>query len=48
MSLSGLERFVQEQEKLLCELNGRQSTKQSFEQPVRDKKTSGKTHGTGR
>uniref|UniRef100_A0A3Q3MEV3 Sorting nexin 19a n=1 Tax=Mastacembelus armatus TaxID=205130 RepID=A0A3Q3MEV3_9TELE len=46
MSLSGLERFVKEQERLLCEKNGREVSTQSCEQPGKDKKTSGKTHGT--
>lgn len=43
MSLSGLESFVKEQERLLCEPNGKETAKQSWEQ----QKTSGKTHGTG-
>uniref|UniRef100_A0A8C2XA50 Sorting nexin 19a n=1 Tax=Cyclopterus lumpus TaxID=8103 RepID=A0A8C2XA50_CYCLU len=48
MSLSGLESFVKEQERLLCEPNGKETAKQSREQPSTDKKTSGKPHGTGR
>lgn len=47
MSLSGLESFVKEQERLLCESNGKETAKQSCEQSGKDKKTSGKTHGTG-
>ncbi|XP_068572666.1 sorting nexin-19a [Cebidichthys violaceus] len=46
MSVSGLESFVKEQEILLCEPNGKETAKQSREQPGMDKKTSGKTHGT--
>ncbi|XP_054482425.1 sorting nexin-19-like [Anoplopoma fimbria] len=46
MSLSGLESFVQEQERLLCEQNGKETAKQRCEQLGLDKKTSGKTHGT--
>ncbi|KAM9348905.1 sorting nexin-19a [Symphorus nematophorus] len=42
MSLSSLESFVQEQERLLCEQNGKETAKQSCEQPSKDKKT----HGT--
>ncbi|KAM9846576.1 sorting nexin-19a [Aulostomus maculatus] len=46
MSLSGLESFVQEQERLLCESNGRESSKQSYEEPRAEKRSSGKTPGT--
>ncbi|XP_068457196.1 sorting nexin-19a [Clinocottus analis] len=46
MSLSGLESFVTEQERLLCEPNGKETTKQSRGQPGTDKKTPGKPHGT--
>ncbi|XP_029304277.1 sorting nexin-19a [Cottoperca gobio] len=46
MSLSGLESFVQEQEILLCGPNGKDTARQSFEQPSKDRKTSGKTHVT--
>ncbi|XP_059207970.1 sorting nexin-19a [Centropristis striata] len=46
MSLSGLESFVQEQERLLCAPNVKETTKQSCKQSGKDKKTSGKTHGT--
>ncbi|XP_035522001.1 sorting nexin-19a [Morone saxatilis] len=46
MSLSSLESFVEEQERLLCGLNGKETSKQSCEPPGKDKKTSGKTHGT--
>ncbi|KAK5858366.1 hypothetical protein PBY51_002512 [Eleginops maclovinus] len=46
MSLSGLERFVQEQERLLCGLNGKEAARQKFEQPGKDRNTSGKSHGT--
>uniref|UniRef100_A0A8C2XBX8 Sorting nexin 19a n=1 Tax=Cyclopterus lumpus TaxID=8103 RepID=A0A8C2XBX8_CYCLU len=46
MSLSGLESFVKEQERLLCEPNGKETAKQSREQPSTDKKTSGKPHDT--
>uniref|UniRef100_A0A8D0CXF3 Sorting nexin 19a n=2 Tax=Sander lucioperca TaxID=283035 RepID=A0A8D0CXF3_SANLU len=44
--MSGLESFVKEQERLLCGPNGKETAKQSCEQPGKDKKTSGKTHGT--
>ncbi|XP_070773883.1 sorting nexin-19a [Enoplosus armatus] len=44
MSLSGLEGFVKEQERLLC--GPKETAKQSCEQPGKDKRTSGKTHGT--
>lgn len=47
MSLSGLESFVKEQETLLCEQNGKERAKQSCERPGKDKRTSGKPHGTG-
>ncbi|XP_060912516.1 sorting nexin-19a isoform X1 [Labrus mixtus] len=46
MSLSGLENFVLEQERLLCEPSGKMTARQSCEQPGKDKKTSGKAHGT--
>ncbi|XP_034539678.1 sorting nexin-19a [Notolabrus celidotus] len=46
ISLSGLESFVLEQERLLCEPNGQRASRQSCEQPGKDKKMSGKTHGT--
>ncbi|XP_042355418.1 sorting nexin-19-like isoform X2 [Plectropomus leopardus] len=46
MSLSGLESFVKGQERLLCEPNGKEAAKQSCEQPGKDKKTSGRSHGT--
>uniref|UniRef100_A0A3P8RVP6 Sorting nexin 19a n=1 Tax=Amphiprion percula TaxID=161767 RepID=A0A3P8RVP6_AMPPE len=46
MSLSGLESFVGERERLLCELNGKEAVKQSCEQQGKDKKSSGKNHGT--
>ncbi|XP_070699788.1 sorting nexin-19a [Pempheris klunzingeri] len=46
MSPSGLESFVKEQERLLCEPNGKESAKRSCEQPAKDRMTSGKTHGT--
>ncbi|XP_018546495.1 sorting nexin-19a [Lates calcarifer] len=46
MSLSGLESFVKEQETLLCEQNGKERAKQSCERPGKDKRTSGKPHGT--
>ncbi|XP_041656576.1 sorting nexin-19a [Cheilinus undulatus] len=46
MSLSGLENFVQEQERLLCEPDGKKTRRQSCEQSGKDKKTSGKTHST--
>ncbi|XP_035482486.2 sorting nexin-19a isoform X3 [Scophthalmus maximus] len=47
MPLSGLESFVKEQEIILCGQNEKETTKQSCGQPDRDKKTPGKTHGTG-
>ncbi|XP_068186442.1 sorting nexin-19a isoform X2 [Antennarius striatus] len=46
MSLSGLESFVMEQERLLCGQNGKDSAKQNFNQSSKDKKASLKTHGT--
>uniref|UniRef100_UPI0037E73D9D sorting nexin-19a n=1 Tax=Semicossyphus pulcher TaxID=241346 RepID=UPI0037E73D9D len=46
MSLSGLENFVREQERLLCEPCGNKTSRQSCEQAGKDKKTSGKAHGT--
>ncbi|XP_034034486.1 sorting nexin-19a [Thalassophryne amazonica] len=47
MSLSGLESFIREQERLLCR-SGEETgaAVQSREQPSNDKKTSEKTHGT--
>uniref|UniRef100_A0A7N6C1B2 Sorting nexin 19a n=1 Tax=Anabas testudineus TaxID=64144 RepID=A0A7N6C1B2_ANATE len=42
MSLSGLESFVKEQERLLCEESGREAAKRSSEHAGRDKKS----HGT--
>nr|XP_057942195.1 sorting nexin-19a isoform X2 [Doryrhamphus excisus] len=45
MSLSRLESFVLEQERLLCEPQGRETAKQS-ETSSAEKTTSGKTHGT--
>ncbi|XP_047463173.1 sorting nexin-19a isoform X2 [Mugil cephalus] len=47
MSLSGLESFVREQERLLCGLNGKETDKESGKQQGKNRKTSGKTHGTG-
>lgn len=47
MTLSGLERFVKKQERLLCEPNGKEAAKTSCVQPGAEKRTSGKTHGTG-
>lgn len=44
MSLSGLERFVKEQERLLSEPKGKETTRKSFKMPAKDKKSSGKTH----
>lgn len=41
MSLSGLENFVTEQERLLCLLNGKGTAKKNHEQPDKDKRTSG-------
>lgn len=46
MSLSGLESFVKEQERLLCEQNGRETARSSCGHTGKDKRTSGKTHGT--
>ncbi|KAM4619789.1 sorting nexin-19a [Polymixia lowei] len=48
LSLSGLESFVKEQERLLCEPSEKETRgiKQSCEQPGKDRKTSGKTRGT--
>lgn len=47
MSLCGLESFVKEQERLLCGPSGKETARHSCEQPGKDKRTSGKTHGTG-
>lgn len=41
MSLSGLENFVTEQERLLCLLNGKETAKKKHEQPDKDKRTLG-------
>ncbi|KAF7667384.1 hypothetical protein LDENG_00066910 [Lucifuga dentata] len=48
MTLSGLESFVKEQERLLSKSNGKESVeaKPKTEQPGKDKTTSGKSHGT--
>ncbi|XP_074467742.1 sorting nexin-19a isoform X1 [Sebastes fasciatus] len=46
MSLCGLESFVKEQERLLCGPSGKETARHSCEQPGKDKRTSGKTHGT--
>ncbi|XP_029029078.1 sorting nexin-19a [Betta splendens] len=42
MSMSGLESFIKEQERLMCEENGKDVVTRSCERP----KTPGKTHGT--
>lgn len=47
MTLSGLERFVKKQERLLCEPNGKEAARTSCVQPGTEKRTSGKAHGTG-
>uniref|UniRef100_UPI003AAB3282 sorting nexin-19a n=1 Tax=Centroberyx gerrardi TaxID=166262 RepID=UPI003AAB3282 len=48
MSLSGLESFIEEQERLLCGATGRETgeAKHRHEPPGKDRKTSGKTRGT--
>ncbi|XP_012722512.2 sorting nexin-19a isoform X1 [Fundulus heteroclitus] len=46
MSLCGLENFVKEQERLLCGPNGQEAVNQSNELQAKDKKISGKSHGT--
>ncbi|KAM6907789.1 sorting nexin-19a [Xenentodon cancila] len=46
MSLSGLERFIREQERLLCEPSVTEKAKQSRELQRKDNKLPGKTHGT--
>ncbi|CAJ1064108.1 sorting nexin-19a [Xyrichtys novacula] len=46
MSLSGLESFVWEQERLLSEPSEKKDARQSCERPGKDKRTSVKTHGT--
>lgn len=50
MSLSGLESFIKEQERLLQGPTGKENgeTKRSYVQPGKDKKASGKPRGTGR
>ena len=47
MTLSGLENFVTEQERLLCAQNEKEAARQSSGQPAKDRRTSGKSHGTG-
>ncbi|PWA22758.1 hypothetical protein CCH79_00001987 [Gambusia affinis] len=46
MSLGGLENFVREQERLIGGPNMTESVKPSYELNAKDKKISGKTHGT--
>ncbi|KAM8898106.1 sorting nexin-19a isoform 4-T8 [Spinachia spinachia] len=46
MSLSGLESFVKEQEVLLCEPEGKETSKRSWVKPGMDRKMLGKTQGT--
>lgn len=47
MSMSGLESFIKEQERLMCEGKGRDVATRGCEHPSSDKKTPGKTYGTG-
>ncbi|KAE8288168.1 Sorting nexin-19 [Larimichthys crocea] len=47
MTLSGLESFVKEQERLLCGSNGKEAAEQSCKRSRKDKTTSGKSHGAG-
>lgn len=47
MTLSGLESFVKEQERLLCGSNGKEAAEQSCERSRKDKTTLGKSHGAG-
>lgn len=47
-SLSGLESFIREQERLLCGSNGIEKAKRSCELHSNDNKMTGKTLGTGR
>ncbi|KAM3868989.1 sorting nexin-19a [Diretmus argenteus] len=48
LSLSGLERFIERQERLLCRPSGRETmeARRSCAQPGKDRNTSGKTRGT--
>ncbi|CAB1431841.1 unnamed protein product [Pleuronectes platessa] len=46
MTLSGLENFVTEQERLLCGQHEKEAARQSSGQPDKDRRTSGKSHGT--
>ncbi|KAM8835055.1 sorting nexin-19-like isoform 1-T1 [Synchiropus picturatus] len=46
MSLSGLENFVQEQERLLCQPGVKEKAKQSCERQLKEKRSSAKPHGT--
>ena len=48
MSLPGLEGFIKEQERLLFGLNPTGAAEQIRELQGKDKRTSGKAHGTGR
>lgn len=47
MTLSGLEHFVRKQERFLCEPNGKEAAKMSCVRTAAERRTSGKTHGTG-
>lgn len=47
MTLSGLEHFVRKQERFLCEPNGKEAAKMSSVRTAAERRTSGKTHGTG-
>lgn len=47
MTLSGLEHFVRKQERLLCEPNGKEAAKMSSVRTAAERRTSGRTHGTG-
>ncbi|CAG02880.1 unnamed protein product, partial [Tetraodon nigroviridis] len=46
MTVSDLERFVEQQERRLCEPNGKKAARQSCDQSSKEKKEAGKTQGT--
>lgn len=47
MTVSELERFVEQQERRLCEPNGKKVASQSCAQSSKEKKEAGKTQVTG-
>lgn len=48
MTVSDLERFVEQQERRLCETDGKKASRQSCNQSSKDKKDAGKTQVAGR